>query len=140
MLSVFEPVVTFPLVRVRVALTVSFAPSVMPAALLIVKPLKVVDVDPFIVWPEPPLKVTVPVPCVNDPLFVHSPLTFILKLLPPVLSVVPEPIVSVSTVVAAPSVVMPVVVVERILYEANADGREFVAVRVIVPRPGVSVS
>src|SRR5207253_6057551 len=71
---VLAPVVILPLVRVSVPLMVGLADRVTPAASLIVRPLNEVPNEPPTVWPEPPLRVTVPAPAVNalvDALFVQ---------------------------------------------------------------------
>src|SRR5260221_14247691 len=85
------------------------------SASLLVRLLKVVEVVPLIVWPAPPLKVTVLLPAVNvAPLLVQFPVTLVLvppvkvpaerKRFPPTLRVagpVKPPAVSVRSLVAS---------------------------------------
>src|SRR5947207_2140120 len=89
MIMVLEPVVTMPLVRVSVPFTVSSVSSVTPAALLMVRLL---NVEPLMVWTEVPFRVTVPDPAVKVPLFAQLPCS-VMPLVPETARVVPELIV-----------------------------------------------
>src|SRR5882672_9437285 len=75
-----------------------------PLALLLVRLLKVVAVVPLIVWPAPPLKMTVPVAGVNVPPLLTQLLLALMVVAVPAAKV---PAVSVTTPVAVSVVVLP---------------------------------
>ena len=73
MVSIFEPVVIRPVVKVRVPLTVSLPARITSDGLLIVRLFKVAV--PVMVWADPPLKETVLLPAVNVPVLLQLPYT-----------------------------------------------------------------